>query len=299
MQGEMSLAELRRLVVDVAGLKARKLVFTGGEPMLRADLFEAAAAFRQTDAGHHTRLCLITNGLLIDGQTAAKITESFDEVRISIDGPEEVNDRLRGCGSFGAALLAMRSLRDAGLAAGVSVTVTALNLPHLVGFLSFLLDEERVTDFHLAPFRYFGRGAGHPELLASWREAQEAVATFWRPRFGDPSNLVFSDDHSLVECGTCGVGTYINVHPDGTVYPCRVLSIPRFCLGNVNRDALPSIIENSQILRWLRELDFLEPAAADGHLAHLLEEAMCVGEILPLLLADRRPVPRERTAEVD
>jgi MoaA/NifB/PqqE/SkfB family radical SAM enzyme len=291
MPREMSLSELEPLFADVAALEPKKLVFTGGEPLLRTDLFEVASAFREADTARAVRLCLVSNGLLVDEDMAARLVACFDEVRVSVDGPEDINDRLRGPGSFRAARRAIQRLRDAGLGPGVSVTVTALNLRHLAGFLSFLLDEEGVTGFHLAPFRPFGRGCGHPELQVSWREAQEAAATFWRTRFGEPTDLASGADCALPECGNCGVGSYINIHPDGTVYPCHVLSVPKFCLGNVNRDRLTNIIRDSPILEWLRGLDHREFPAVESARERLPGEPMCLGDVLCLLPEYRELAP--------
>lgn len=279
IKGELSRDEIKALLRDIAKIQPRKLVFTGGEPMLRHDLFDAAASVREADPYRRIHLCLISNGTLIDEENASQIVKLFDEVRISIDGPEDINDKLRGARSFNGALAAMGKLKRTGLALSVSITVTSLNLPHLTSFLSFLFDKARVTNFHLTPVQSVGRAAMHPELVVPWRKIQLAVAGFWRKRFSDPQTLTSAGFRSLLSCGNCGIGSHINIRPDGSVYPCHVLSVPRFYLGNVKDMSLIEIIQNSEVRRQLRKMDFEKLAKADQRLRRLLMKAVCLGEI--------------------
>ncbi len=192
MENELSLDELRSLFKEIVLLAPRKIVLTGGEPLLRSDLFDIAHSFRKVDPDKRIRLCLISNGLLIENQKALLIAEIFDEVRISIDGPKEVNDRLRGNGAFDGAMKAINHLKSAGAYPSVSITVTRKNINHLSTFLSFLLTEGITREFHLAPFRPVGRGGQHPDLTYPSQEASLAVADFWQRHFGIHSNFAES-----------------------------------------------------------------------------------------------------------
>jgi len=100
MADGLSLKEFTRLFGDIVQLGLEKLVFTGGEPLLREDIFDIVSIFRQIDAARRTHLCLMSNGLLIDDEVAHGIARHLNEVRLSVDGPEAVIDRLRGRGSF-------------------------------------------------------------------------------------------------------------------------------------------------------------------------------------------------------
>lgn len=279
MKLELSPNEFSLLFKEILSLAAKKVVFTGGEPLLRTDLFDIALAFREADPSRQIRLCIVSNGILIDARRAYRIAQVFDEVRISVDGPLEVNDKLRGKGVFQGAMKAIHYLRSAGAHSSVSITVTAVNLPYLSDFLSFLFQEKLVTEFHLAPFRPVGRGAEHSDFVCSWREAQLAVADFWRSHFGAPSRLGEADAYKLVGCGNCGIGSYINIHPDGSVYPCHVLSVPEFFLGNVRQTKLLDIVWESSTLKRLRDLDFKHLTRSSERLKQLLNNAICLGEV--------------------
>jgi len=279
MEPELSLDELNGLFRDILLLKPKRLVFTGGEPLLRSDIFDIAHLFRQIDVEKQISLCLMSNGILVNNQTSLSIARLFDEVRISVDGLEEVNDRLRGKGSFQKAMKAIDSLKNARLSPGVSITVMSPNAGYLPSFLSFLLKEKLVSAFHLSPFRPVGRGAQHPELVYPWREAQSLIAQFWQQHFGAPQRLKKADAYRLINCGNCGVGSYLNIHPDGNVYPCHVLSVPDFLLGNVRQSSLVDICQNSDLLRQLGELDFTRLTQVSQHVKGLLADAICLGEV--------------------
>ena len=276
---ELSAGQLRRLFRDIALLKPEKVVFTGGEPLLRTDLFGIAADARRTDGLMGTRLCLMSNGTLIDEASAHLIAAAFDEVRISLDGPRDIHDLLRGDGTFAAASRAVRLLRIAGLPPGVSITATSQNSNSLEDFLETLLDELYVSDIHISPFRPVGRGAGQPQLGCSWRAVQSIIAGFWQKRFGLPKNLKQFDSYTLASCGNCSVGCHINILPDGTVYPCHVLSIPGFLLGNIREASLPVILQDSLLLKKLRGIN-LKNAGFDVELTGNIADATCWGEVL-------------------
>ncbi len=280
LESELSLDELRLLFKEIVSLAPQKVVLTGGEPLLRSDLFDIAHAFREVDPDKQVCLCLISNGTLIEKQNVSLIAQTFDEVRISLDGPREVNDRLRGNGTFDGAVKAIHNLHSAGTYPGVSITVTTENVPHLSGFLSFLLREGVTTEFHLAPFRPVGRGALYLDLACSPREARLAVADFWQRHFGIQSGFAeAADTVNLASCGNCGVGSYINILPDGSVYPCHVLSVPKFLLGNVRQTKLSTIIQESTLLKNLRNIDFTQLKGGSDRLKQLLTNAICLGEV--------------------
>jgi len=279
LPSELSLTEFGTLFKDIVLLKPQKLVFTGGEPLLRSDIFYIAHLFRRIDNERRTRLCLMSNGTLIDEPSALNIAQHFDEVRISVDGPEAVNDQVRGEGSFRRAMKAIHALNGVGMYPGVSITVMRPNADYLPSFLPFLLKEKSVTEFHLSPFRPVGRGAKHAELEYPRRGAQLLFAQFCEQYFGIPSRLREANDYALMSCGNCGIGSYININPDGDVYPCHVLSVHEFLMGNVRQSSLVDIYRGSVLLRQLRELDFAELAEASTRVKGLLGNAMCLGEV--------------------
>ncbi len=153
--GELTTDEGRALIDDLAQFGSPVVLFSGGEPLMRPDLFELAAHAK--DRGR--RAVLSTNGTLIDDSTADRIAEAgFSYVGISLDGLEGVHDKVRGVkGSFEAAVEGIRRCRQRGIRVGLRYTVHKLNLEELPGIFDLLESEDipRCCFYHLA---YAGRG---------------------------------------------------------------------------------------------------------------------------------------------
>ncbi len=153
--GELSTAEGKRLIDALADYGAPTLLFSGGEPLLRPDIWELADHAR--DRG--LRTVLSTNGTLIGQEEARRIREAgFSYVGVSIDGVGETHDRIRGRkGSFEEAIRGIRNCRAQGVRTGLRFTVHRLNVDQLPGIFRLLEEEDipRLCVYHLA---YAGRG---------------------------------------------------------------------------------------------------------------------------------------------
>ena len=112
-------------------MKPQKVVFTGGEPLLRMDIMDQIRGLRDADPGHHVLRCLNTNGHLMTPELARNLVGLVDEVRVSVDALPERNDSLRGRGSFEAAMKALDDLHAVGFEPKALVTVTLISLPDL------------------------------------------------------------------------------------------------------------------------------------------------------------------------
>jgi radical SAM protein with 4Fe4S-binding SPASM domain len=153
--GELSSAEGRRLLEDLAAFGVPTVLFSGGEPLLRPDLLELASLARQLGM----RTVLSTNGTRIDDRLAGELAEAgFSYVGISLDGIGALNDRLRGSrGAFEAALAGIRAARDAGLRTGIRFTLQGRNRSQL-GAVFELAEAERVNRLCVYHLAYAGRG---------------------------------------------------------------------------------------------------------------------------------------------
>lgn len=154
---EMDTAAGKAFIRDIADFGAPVLLFSGGEPMMRADLFELANFAREQGL----RLAISTNGTLINEATARKISEvGFAEVGISLDGTGSINDHFRGKkGAYSAALNGIRNCIALGIRVSLRLTVTRHNYREIPAMFRLIEEEgiDRVCFYHLA---YSGRGDG-------------------------------------------------------------------------------------------------------------------------------------------
>jgi radical SAM protein with 4Fe4S-binding SPASM domain len=122
---ELTTAEARQLLHQLVEANCPVLLFTGGEPLLRNDLFELLAEAKQLPL----RTVISTNGTLIDSAAAKKLAAfGVSYVGVSIDGDEPFHDAFRqfpGC--FKAALKGVENCQKAGLKAGLRFTITKQN----------------------------------------------------------------------------------------------------------------------------------------------------------------------------
>ena len=153
--GELSTAEVFGVMDEFKAFGVPVLILSGGEPLLRRDLFEIAA--RAKSLGFYTGLS--SNGTLIDEPMADRIAAaSFDYVGISLDGLRERHDRFRRMsGAFDASLAGIRHCRDRGAKVGLRFTLTQDNAADLDGLLD-LAEAERIDKFYLSHLNYAGRG---------------------------------------------------------------------------------------------------------------------------------------------
>jgi heme d1 biosynthesis radical SAM protein NirJ len=153
--GELATAEVFRVMDDLKAYGVPVLILSGGEPLLRADIFDVAQ--RAQALGFYVGLS--TNGTLIDAPCAQRIAAAgFDYVGISLDGLEATHDRFRRKeGAHRAALNGIRLCRDAGVKVGVRFTLTEANAAELPAMLE-LLDRESIDKFYLSHLNYAGRG---------------------------------------------------------------------------------------------------------------------------------------------
>jgi heme d1 biosynthesis radical SAM protein NirJ len=153
--GELTPDEVFGVMDNLKLFKVPGLILSGGEPLLRPDIFDIAR--RSKAMGFFTALS--TNGTLIDAAMTQRIAATdFDYVGISLDGLADVHDRFRRKqGAFAASLAAIRLCRDAGLKVGVRFTLTRDNFADLPGLLK-LVDDEGIHRFYFSHLNYAGRG---------------------------------------------------------------------------------------------------------------------------------------------
>ncbi len=153
--GELSTQEVFRVMDDLKAARVPVLILSGGEPLLRPDLF--AIARHAKDLGFYVGLS--SNGTLIDTRLAQVIAATgFDYVGISLDGLRATHDRFRRKdGAFDAALNGVRLCRDAGVRVGIRFTLTQDNAADLPALLD-LMQAEGIEKFYLSHLNYAGRG---------------------------------------------------------------------------------------------------------------------------------------------
>lgn len=278
LPNELSREELAAVWPDLVSLRPEKVVLTGGEPLLRADIVELLHDFRDADPGCRVLHCLNTNGHLVTPDLARRLVGLVDEVRVSIDALEARNDSLRGAGNFRTALQALKTLYAVGFEPKALVTVTAESLPDLEALVHLLLSEN-IRRININPFRPIGRGRAHPAWRPDLTAAREAVERARHRHAVAPNHRVPEIERDTPQ--NCGVGQFLNIMPDGDVFPCHVLTEKEFRCGNLRNTGLMEICRSTGLLGQLARLDFREIAGLDTQLDRLGHRGACMGNVYP------------------
>ena len=158
--GELSTAEIFAVMDDLWASGVRVLILSGGEPLLRPDIYEIGA--RAKAMGFYVGLS--SNGTLIAPENVGQIAAvGFDYVGISLDGIGATHDAFRGLpGGFEASLAGIRLCHGAGMKVGVRFTMTDENAHDLPAMLA-LIEAEDIDKFYFSHLNYAGRGNANRE----------------------------------------------------------------------------------------------------------------------------------------
>ena len=173
--GELSTAEVFTVMDDLKQFGVPVLILSGGEPLLRPDIFEISRHAK--DMGFYVGLS--SNGTLITEENIEAIRDiGYDYVGVSLDGIESTHDTFRRKkGAFAESLHGIRLCRDAGIKIGVRFTLTQDNAHDLPALLD-LVDAEQISKFYLSHLNYAGRGnknRGHDAFLETTRQAMDLL----------------------------------------------------------------------------------------------------------------------------
>jgi radical SAM protein with 4Fe4S-binding SPASM domain len=276
---ELTTAEAKQLLHQLAEANCPVILFTGGEPLLRNDLFELLAEAKQLAL----RTVISSNGTLIDSAAAKNLAGlGVSYVGISIDGDQSFHDTFRqSIGCFKAALAGVENCQKAGLKTGLRFTITKQNANKIpvVFDIAASANIRRICFYHLVK-------AGRAKNLNTYtltpqqtRQAVDAIIEktkeFVQKKLVDevltvgnhtdgPYLLIriTSDErratakHLLLANGGNKIGEKIaSVGWDGSVYPDQFWR--NYSLGNVKNQTFKEIWENSDepVLGKLRKKD--------------------------------------------
>jgi radical SAM protein with 4Fe4S-binding SPASM domain len=266
--GEMDVRAIRETADEVADMLkdwaqrydivfAPSLNITGGEPLLRKDLFEILSLVGQYGFERY----LLTNGTLINRDKAKRLKSLVDGVQVSMEGPEALHDSIRGKGSFKRAASGVEALVSQGIPVSLNATISRLNA-HSLSFLVELGRDLGVKKIGFSRLVPRGKGAELKMQMLTPDEVRHIYLSLLaladdtiEVDSGDPLAALMgthpNGDGGDTPYGGCAAGVSgLTLLADGTVTPCRRLPIP---LGNVTRDSLRHIWTGSRVLNLLRD----------------------------------------------
>lgn len=261
---ELSTEECFALVDEMKQLGTEMLILTGGEPLLRKDIFDLS----QYASAQGMWVVMGTNGVLVTEKTAQKMIEcGVKGVAISLDSIEAENhNQFRGGpNSWEYSVRALKICRAAGLQVLVQTTVMESNyeeIPQLIDFTR----ELGAWSFNLYFLVQTGRGQQMNDLspqrthamLENLAELQDRcrpmlVRSKCAPQF---KQIAYQMGKGGLESGGCMAGVeYCRITPEGNVTPCPYMTV---IAGNVLERSFTEIWQTSPVFRELRDLHQLK-----------------------------------------
>jgi len=263
-EDELTTHECLGLIDEMKALGTEMVILTGGEPLLRKDIFDLAT--KSAEQGFW--VVMGTNGVLINDRVAQKMVDcGIQGVGISIDSvdPEKHDSFRGGPNSWKHSVRALEICRDHGLQVLVQSTVMASNYEEVPKLLDFARDMG-AWSFNLYFLVQTGRGQLMNDLSAMQTEmmlgklvdVQEdyrpmLVRSKCAPHF---KRLAYEKGEGGLESGGCMAGTqYCRITPNGDVTPCPYMELSA---GNVRDSSFTEIWKESPLFLGLRDLERLQ-----------------------------------------
>jgi len=287
---ELTTREAKRLLEQLAEIREfRMMAFTGGEPLVRNDLFELLAYSKALGFTN----TIATNATIVDETVARRLRRHGVVVAaVSLDGIDaETHDMVRGLpGSFEAAVQGMRALRRAGILLHINITAMEYNMKQMKQLMALVdkLGAGILLMYQLVPV---GRGRGiekaaldlsaNERLIRFMAEAQQttraimesvAAPQYW-PFLLQQAGITNGLRLRLAELvfHGCSAGRgFVYIKPNGEVWPCPFIEVN---CGNVRQTSFQKIWTTSPILKDLREREKL----LKGHCGECQYRRLCGG----------------------
>jgi radical SAM protein with 4Fe4S-binding SPASM domain len=272
---ELSTAEVLEVGAALARLGCREVALIGGEAYLRTDIVDIVSAL----AGEGIRVVMQTGGRALTAERARALAAAgMSGVGVSVDGPAEVHDELRGnAGSHAAAMRALDEARAAGMVVSANSQVNRLN-QHRLREMADELRAHGIQAWQVQLTVPMGRAADRPDyiiepssivgiidtLAAIQREAAEAYAGGVPFNVFVGNNIGYYGPHEMTlrsrpggqeaHWEGCQAGiSVLGIESDGTIKACPSLPTAPYAGGNVRDVGLEALWESSTAVRFARD----------------------------------------------
>ncbi|MBU1726590.1 MAG: radical SAM protein [Candidatus Omnitrophica bacterium] len=247
---ELSTQRWKEIIRDASLIGAQTAVFSGGEPLLREDIFELISCARN----NRMNACLTSNGCLIDENVAEKLARSgVNVVNVSIEGNESVHDFLRGNGVFKKALCGLSALKKCNIESTIASTVSNYNFEHLSEIPELAL-KYGVTTVRFQPFSriFLNDYSKGNEFLIGKQDLEKAKAVMEQVISKLKENNIATNPEGYLRkipyylCGQgnpgysgCGaLWSTCSINSKGEILPCWVINSEDKIIGTLESAGL-------------------------------------------------------------
>lgn len=284
-QNELTTTEAKRVITEIALAGVRLLIFDGGEPLMRDDLYELIS--HANDVG--LQPILGTNATLLSIEAVGRMKKAgIKAVAVSLhDADAKSHDDFCGIeGSWERAIKGAQNITAAGIPLQINTCIHKYNLAQFDDIVS-MARELRATAIEVFRFIPAGRGKEYPDLVLTTEEQEYLISQIIQHQLND-QNMIYrcvgipqfwvEVEKTITNKETmrkfirscCGAALrYCCVFYEGTVYPCMLLQKEA---GNIREKSFQEIWHDSEVFRKMRDRDKLE-----GKCHHCTYRQICGG----------------------
>jgi len=171
--------QIKKTILEMKDNGIKFIIFSGGEPLTRKDLFEIADFCKEQGIITY----LSSNGLYFTTKNIQRIVDTFNYVGVSIDGDAPTHDHFRGLkGAFVETLKAVKLANSTGAKVGIRYTITKETLGSLE-YIFDLAEKENIPKIYVSHLVYSGRGLDNLKMDLSKEQRRKSVEFILKKAF--------------------------------------------------------------------------------------------------------------------
>lgn len=261
---ELSTKKIIEVIDELNDLGIWSITLSGGEPTLRSDLFEILDHTKKLELA----TSVFTNAILIDKKLAKKFSEYenlFMQISLDSTNPSH-HDKHRGVnGAFKKTLQGIKNLLEYDIFIEIATIVSPINIDDMEELTSFV-HNLGIKSIRISPAAIVGKACDIEEKLQlDKNQLMNLGKRIERLNKKYKGSLIISKSPHMVRFSgnasskeplkKCGVGkNNLYIAPNGFVYPCMLLAFPEFLLGDIKKEKVSKIWNESPILKKFRDL---------------------------------------------
>lgn len=266
---ELTTSQWKNIIQEASLTGARTIVFSGGEPLLREDIFELISFVKNSGMN----ACLTSNGVLLDEKAACELYQAgVDVVNISLEGPEEIHDYLRGEGTYKKAVSALDNLRKYKVESTIAAMVSRYNYRHL----AYIMESAKkygAGTVRFQPFSsiFIGDKSKEKDFFIDKKYIKEAREALGKAiKLGDKYNIstnpvgylkmipYYLSGRKAAPRNKCAaLWDSCPINAGGDVFPCWVITEEDKRIGNAGREGFSGLWNSERHIR-IKERIFKE-----------------------------------------
>lgn len=254
---ELPLKDIKKLIDEFSSLKVIQIIFSGGEPFIRKDIFDILSYAIKKGIPD---ISVVSNGLLLNEEKIKKFKRTgVRKIVISLDGLKKAHEKIRGKGTFDKTIKIIKMLIRNNLKVKVTMTINKLNKRDLPK-LSRILKKIGVKKINVGNLMPCGRGKdlwsqslSKEEKQRLWNKVKKENEIYgenfilFESSFLSEPKLTKSDKRILPFLGCRGGRTYCAILANGDIVACKML--PQIVAGNIYKKSFRKVWQDDK--NWI------------------------------------------------